>query len=135
MRSLSMMIAAAAALASCSTSSQQADYDQRGEARLTQALAGKVAGRPVDCLPTYRSGDLVRVDDNTALFRDGPNRVYRNELHGFCNGLGDDSNTLVTTSHSGRLCRGDIARVVDLPSGMTVGSCVIGDFVPYTRAG
>ena len=31
-------------------------------------------------------------------------------------------------------CGGDIAQLVDLSSGMTVGSCVWGDFVPYTEA-
>ena len=68
------------------------------------------------------------------LFRDGPRRVYRNELLGNCSGVGDQNYALVTNSYSGRLCRGDIAKVVDLQSGMMVGSCAIGDFVPYTTA-
>ena len=31
------------------------------------------------------------------------------------------------------MCSGDIATVADLRTGMTVGSCTLGDFVPYTR--
>jgi hypothetical protein len=33
------------------------------------------------------------------------------------------------------MCRGDISRVADVRTGMTVGSCAIGDFIPYTPAG
>jgi hypothetical protein len=76
---------------------------------------------------------MVRIDDDTVLFRDGANRIYRNELRGSCNGLGSDSYALVTNSiGGGQLCRGDIARVVNVSSGMAVGSCVIGEFVPYS---
>jgi hypothetical protein len=46
--------------------------------------------------------------------------------------LGAGHYALVTRQFSGSLCRGDIATVADLSSGMTVGSCVMGDFVPYT---
>jgi hypothetical protein len=31
------------------------------------------------------------------------------------------------------LCSGDIAQVVETGSGMIVGSCVIGEFQPYSR--
>ena len=33
------------------------------------------------------------------------------------------------------LCRGEIAQVIDTSQGFTVGSCSIGDFVPYTGRG
>ncbi|MEO6359875.1 MAG: DUF6491 family protein [Sphingomicrobium sp.] len=134
MRRMSLLIAVVA-LGSCSTTPQEASYDARGEARLQQALAGKVAGKAMDCLPTYRSADMIRVDDDTLLFRDGANRVYRNELNGSCSGIGSSNYALVTNSFggSGRICRGDIAKVVDLAAGFTVGSCVIGEFVPYSK--
>jgi hypothetical protein len=34
---------------------------------------------------------------------------------------------------SAQLCRGDIAQIVDPLNRITVGSCVFGDFTPYTR--
>jgi len=133
MRSL-LTLGCLAVLGACSTAPQHQSREAEAETRLQQALAGKVAGRPVDCLPTFRTGDVVRIDDDTVLFRDGANRVYRNDLNGSCNGLGSPNYTLVTNSFgsAGQLCRGDIARMVDVSSGIPVGSCVVGKFVPYT---
>ncbi len=105
----------------------------RAENELHQALAGKVAGRPVDCLPTYRSSDMQVIDDNTILFRDG-RRTYVQAPRGGCAPLGSGHYTLVTHSFGGMgLCRGDIARVVDLQNGFTVGSCSFDEFVPFER--
>ena len=39
---------------------------------------------------------------------------------------------LVTRTSGTGLCSGDIARVVDVSNGITVGSCALGEFVPYT---
>lgn len=134
MRTMPLLIIAAT-LAGCSTAPQAPVYNARAEAELQRALAGKVAGQPVSCLPSFRKHDMIRVDDDTILFRDGARRVYRNELMGSCNGLGSHAYALVTNTvgGSGRLCRGDIAQVVDISNGTTVGSCALGDFVPYTR--
>lgn len=99
--------------------------------KLAKELAGLLPGKPEACLPHYRSQDMVTIDDNTLLFRDGRNRVYRNNLLGSCHiGPGD---ALVTRSFGSSLCRGDIAQVADVRNNITVGSCVLGDFVPYTR--
>ena len=134
MRSLLLIVVAA--LGACSTAADQARYEAKNEAKLQQLLAGRVAGKAQTCLPMLRSHDMVRIDDNTLLFRDGARRIYRSELNGGCYGLGSPSYALVTGTVGGagsQLCRGDIARTVDLSTGTTVGSCVIGDFVPYTR--
>ena len=101
---------------------------------MTKALAGKVAGQPVDCLPTYRTNDMSIIDDNTILFRDGRNLVYRNDPPGGCSPMSRSGYTLLTRSSSSQTCRGDIVRVVDLTSHITVGSCSLGDFIPYRAA-
>ncbi len=134
MRNL-LLISAAAAIASCSTTpAEQASQAAEAESKLQKHLAGMVPGKARDCLPTFRTSDMIRIDEDTVLFRDGSRRIYRNEINGSCNGLGSPNYTLVTTSFgsSGQLCRGDIARMVDMSSGIPVGSCVIGAFVPYT---
>lgn len=134
----SLLLIASAALVGCSTAPNQvAHHDARSEAKLQQHLAGKVAGKAQDCLPTFRTQDLIRVDDDTVLFRDGPNRLYRNEINGSCAGLGSQNYALVTKSFggTGRLCRGDIARMIDTSTGVVVGGCALGEFVPYTRPG
>ncbi len=133
MRAMSLLIVSAS-LAACTTAPQPVTRSAKAEAHLQKILAGKVAGPSVTCLPSYRSNDMVVIDDNTILFRDGSRRVYRNDLvGGGCTRIGSGFYALVTRTFGGfGLCRGDIARVMDVQNGITVGTCVIGDFVPYT---
>jgi len=129
-----LLILAAATLGACTTAPQPEMRSAKAEAHLQKLLAGKVAGQPLSCLPSHRSNDMVVIDDNTILFRDG-NRVYRNDLiGGGCSQIGKGHYALVTRTSGGfGLCRGDIGEVRDLTAGISVGSCVFGDFVPYTR--
>ena len=129
-----MIAAAATSLMACETvdnqpqqrtASQQRSYDK--------LLAGKVPGKAESCLPLQRSNDMVVVDDDTILYRDG-RTTYVNKPLGGCNNLGNGSYALVTHSQGSQLCRGDIAQVRDLTAGITVGSCALGDFVPYRPA-
>ena len=131
MRAIPLLLTAAA-MAGCATAPQSAQRSAEAQAELQQLLAGRVAGPAMTCLPSYRSGQMVVIDDNTLAFRDG-SRVYVNNLRGACSGLGSGFYTLVTRSFGGGLCRGDIADVADPSTGMVYGSCVIGDFVPYAR--
>ena len=128
------LILAATSLAGCTASmAGPQPRNLRAENELHRALAGKVAGRPVDCLQTYRSNDMQVIDDNTILFHDG-RRTYVQAPRGGCAPLGSGHYTLVTHSFGGNgLCRGDIARVVDLQNGFTVGSCSLDEFVPFDR--
>ena len=120
-------------LAACSTAPQPV-RSAKAEQRYQELLAGKVAGTPQSCLPSYRSNDMVVIDDNTVLFREGSNRTWVNRLQSGCSNLGSGHYALVTRTYGGAgLCRGDIAQVADVQNGITVGSCVLGDFVPYTR--
>ena len=128
MRSIPVLLAAAA-VAGCSTAPEPG-RNAEAEATLNRTLAGRVAGPPMTCLPPYGRQEMITVDQNTILFRSG-STVYRNDLRsGGCANLGG-SYSLVTRSSSGRLCSGDIAQVADIRNGITVGSCVLGDFVPY----
>ena len=132
MRTLAIL-SMASALAACSTGPQPMAPNAEAEAKLQSLLAGKVAGQPVDCLPHWRTDRMVIIDDNTLLFEDGKT-VYRNELLGECSNLSTGFYTLLTKSHGGTgLCRGEIAQVVDTRTGITVGSCAIGEFVPFSR--
>lgn len=127
------ILAGAGTLASCATVGAPEVRSARAQAELSRWLDGRVAGRPQSCLPTYRSQDMVVIDENTLLFRDGANRVWRTELQGPCSGLGRPGTALLTRQFGGTgLCRGEIAQVIDTSAGFTVGSCSIGDFVPYT---
>ena len=130
------ILAAAAALSSCTMSVAPPDGQLASQRELQQLLYGKVAQRPISCLPHYLSNDMRVIDDETIAFRSGRNRVYVAHMEGSCNGLAQGHNALVTKQYgNAELCRGDIARVVDTMNGFTVGSCVFGDFTPYVRPG
>ena len=137
MRSLPLLLAAAAVLGSCATASPEelAAAAARDQSKLAALTAGKVSGAPMSCLPSYRSNDMIVVNENVVAFRDGQKRVYINNMQGGCLGLGAGRNALVTQTTGSSLCRGDIAQVLDTASRMNIGSCVFGDFVPYTRVG
>lgn len=106
------------------------------QARLVALTAGKVPGAPASCLPSFRSDDMIVIDDHTIAFRDNARRVYINTMRGGgCSGIDGGRNALVTRTPTGRLCSGDIAQVLDTGSRIIMGSCVFGDFVPYTTPG
>ncbi|MEP7315585.1 MAG: hypothetical protein ABI667_02725 [Sphingomicrobium sp.] len=127
---LLMIPIAATMVAACQTATEQPTRTASQQQSYDRALAGKTAGKAEKCLPTYRSNDMSVIDDHTILFRDG-RTTYVNSTLGNCSGLGDSGHALVTRNVGPQLCRGDIATVVDTSTGMTVGSCSMGDFVPY----
>jgi hypothetical protein len=136
MRLISVLMAGAV-LASCTSGPQPPPHRTvQKEQEFQQLLGGKVAGAPISCLPHYQSGDMRIIDDQTIVFRDGNRRSFLAHMQGGCNNLGQGNYALVTKQYGNAdLCRGDIARVVDVLNGFTVGSCVFGDFVPYVRQG
>lgn len=103
-------------------------------ARLAEALAGRVAGAPVDCV-SQRDLRGNRSAGEGAIIFDGPgDLIYVNRPPGGCPTL-DSGRFLVTSTPSGRLCRGDIVTVADSSGGgQQYGSCGLGDFTPYRRA-
>lgn len=127
------LILCGAILAGCTTAPPPASRSAEAQAEFHRLTAGKVPGQPLSCLPSYRADNMVRIDNSTVAFREG-GRVYVNHLIGACSGLKSGFYALVTRSSGTGLCRGDIAHVQDVSTGAIVGSCAIGDFVPYTTA-
>ena len=83
-------------------------------------------------MPQRGANQMIVIDDNTILFRQSSNLVYRAEMQGGCSRLGSGAYALKTNRFgSSSLCRGEIAELVDLQNGFSVGSCSFGDFVPY----
>ncbi|HXH53981.1 MAG TPA: hypothetical protein VNH53_11230 [Sphingomicrobium sp.] len=132
MRYLSL-VPIAPLLASCAMAVEPPARSERAEAQLQSMIAGKVAGQPVSCLPSHQSGGMVAIDDHTIVFGSGSKRVYVNNTRGGCSNLKSGHYALVTRSIGGMgPCSGDIAQVADVSTGVVVGSCALGDFVPYT---
>lgn len=131
---MAALLAVIAAASACAASAVTELRTARAQSELARALAGKVAGPPIKCLPSHRTRDMTIIDDNTILFRDGRNRVYRNDPPGGCSPMGGAGYTLVTRSITGEMCRGDFVQVVDLTSRITAGACSLGEFIPYETA-
>lgn len=134
MRAIPLLLTAAA-LAGCMTQPPAPDQSAEAQAKFQQLIAGKVAGPAMACLPpSLRSRNLVVIDGRTIAYEDG-SRTYVNHLRGECDNLQSGFNTLVVRSSGSGTCNGDIAQVADARTGMTFGSCALGEFVLYTRAG
>ena len=126
-------LSAAAMLASCSTTPVQEVRSPRAQKELADALAGRVPGKPVSCVPNYRASNMQIIDDWTILFKDG-RTVYVQNPRGGCPGIASHRNVLVTRLFaSNQLCSGDISGLVAPSSGIGGGACVFSDFVPYTK--
>ena len=125
-------VLAVSGLAACAGQEMAPDRDPRGEMRLAQALAGKVAGPPVSCLPHFRNNQMEVIDRDTILFRDG-RTSYVQHTNGYCYPNGSRNGfTLVTQQYgNAALCRGDIGQVFDTTSQTFRGGCSFNDFIPY----
>lgn len=140
MRHKKIAICATAALLTLGGCTAAADSEpprltEKQAARLDKAIEGKVAGQPVSCAGRIGSSDRLEViSDGVLLYRANRNLVYVNRLSGECNGI-SRGDTLVLKPTLSQYCSGDIARSVDLNIGMTVGSCALGEFVPYRTPG
>lgn len=126
-------ISGMAVVSSCSTAPSRMTRTAEAQAELDKALAGRVAGTPVNCLPSYRASDMQIIDDWTILFKDG-STIYLQNPRGGCPGIGNRRNILVTRLHgTTQLCSGDINHLVDPVSGIGGGACVFSQFVPYAK--
>ncbi len=104
----------------------------RDEANIARMLAGKTAEAPRDCLTPYEANSSS-VHDGLVLFRVNSKLVYRNDMRG-CGSLLREDDILQTNLYgTARLCRGDIAQVIDRASHFPKGACAFGEFVPYRR--
>ena len=123
MRSLLIPIAASALLGSASPAAPHKDA-------LADVLAGRVAGKPVECVDTSRLNGPQIIDDKTLIYRESGRRIWRNDLIGPCPGL-SPMDTLITDIYGSQLCRNDHFRALS-PGGRIPGAyCRLGNFTPY----
>jgi hypothetical protein len=104
------------------------------EAALAEALAGRVAGEPQDCISAAELAGDQTFGRGVILFRSRSNDVvYVNRPPGGCTGL-DFGRAIKVQAPSTRLCRGDLITVFDPLTGTQYGSCGLGEFTPYRSA-
>ena len=127
-----ILTGAALAIAGCTGGAEHEIRTDRS-AQLAQLLEGREAGAPVSCVNLRDLRGNRSAGD--AIVFDGPGgTLYVNRPAGGCPNL-DFGRTLVVRSSTGRLCAGDIARVVDPVSRTEHGSCGLAEFTPWRRAG
>lgn len=136
MRRISLLIAGTI-IASCTTAPPPPSADLRspsGQRAFDTLIAGKVAGAPMNCLPTYHRNDMSIIDGHSVAFRSGTRTAYLVQFTPGCELLDAGHYTLLSRQFGGsQLCRGDIQQVVDIMNRMTVGSCTVANIVPYSR--
>jgi hypothetical protein len=94
-------------------------------------LAGRVAGPPQRCVALNRIDGLRQSENDSHTLVYGSGRtVWANHL-GQCSFRRED--ILVTELTTSQLCGGDIVRSIDRYSRIPGPSCVLADFIPYTR--
>ena len=98
----------------------------------SELLAGRVAGPPQRCLP-IRPTENLRIDENdrSLLVYGSGHTVWATRLPQGCSFAAGDIPVFHPIGSSN--CSGDIVQSVDRLSGIPGPSCVLGDFVPYTR--
>ena len=103
----------------------------RGEAELAKMLAGRVAGKPVDCIPQHAIESSEVLEGTAIVYRDG-NRLYVNRPASGAESL-DSDDILLTDTHTPELCSVDVVRLIDRTSHFERGFVGLGKFVPYVR--
>jgi hypothetical protein len=97
---------------------------------LAKALAGRVAGQPVNCIDTQRADGPQIIDDHTILYRESGRRLWRNDLPNACPSL-RPMTTIVMRVYGGQTCRNDTFRTIDAGSSIPSPLCRLGSFTPY----
>ena len=128
MRKIALLALTAAAL--LAAPALQARERLTGEQQLAKLLEGRVAEKPVSCIPLYRTSDS-RIIDKTAIVYDQGSVIYVNRPR-YPQSL-DSDDVMVTVLHSNELCRLDTVRMHDRSQFFFTGFVGLEDFVPYRR--
>lgn len=101
-----------------------------GEQQLAKKLEGRVAGKPVSCIPLHDT-ETMEVIDKTAIVFGWGNTLYVNRPRNAADL--DSDNVLVHKSSVGEWCNVDIVTAHTRPEMWFHGTVSLGEFVPYTK--
>lgn len=132
---LALMLAAPAAHSGTMSGTMEVQISEKEQAEFDKLIKDRTAGEPVSCISRADQNRLTIIGDKYLVYRrsSNPETIYVNEPYGGCRNA--ERNTLVTRKSTSQLCRGEIAQIRDMTSGMFVGSCGFSSFVPYTKTG
>jgi len=130
MNRISMSLLGVSLLAALAVPAAAAPRD--GEADLAKAIAGRTAGKPVDCIQ-LRNIRSSRIIDRTAIVYEMNNgTIYVNRPRSGAESL-DWTDVLVTETFTSQLCSIDVVKLYDTGIRMTTGWVGLDAFVPYTK--
>lgn len=125
MRAL-MLIAAAGLVAGCSQRPLPPGV------ATADVLAGRIAGPPQTCIPTYSAENIHALDRQTLAYGYG-RTIYVNRLLGPCPAIENANTIIVQASTGNEYCRGDRVRGRE-PGALIAGpACNLQDWVPYRQ--
>jgi len=130
MRTLSFCLAAVL-LGSAPSVLARASLQERGEAELATQLAGRVQGKPVDCVPLGRIEGQTIVDGTAIVYRGMGRTIWVNRPRG-AEMLREDD-VPVQFVYGSELCSLDQVKLLDRSTRMERGFIGLGQFVPYTK--
>jgi len=126
-------VAASIAVAACLALAPAADAKPKltGEAKLAKMLEGRVAGKPVSCIPLNQTNNTTVIDKTAIVYQVG-RTLYVNRPTN-ADQL-DDDDILVTKTSLSQLCNVDTIQLRDrsVPY-MWRGFVGLRDFVPYRK--
>lgn len=102
-----------------------------GEQQLAKAIAGRVAGEPVDCISLSDSRDQRIIDRTAIVYGTGATIYVNRPANARDLNRGD---ILVSNVVGNQYCRLDIIRTVDQATRVPTGFLSLRKFVPYRRA-
>lgn len=130
MRNFLPFIAAAAVTLTAPAAGAASRYD--ADAELQKALAGRVAGKPINCIPLSSVTGNTIVTGRAIIYRIG-SRLYVNQPRGDGAKRLNRDDVLVTRTVGTDLCRLDVVQLLDRTSRIPRSFVSLGQFVPYTK--
>ena len=100
--------------------------------QLDKALAGRVAGKPVDCINPHTYSNTQIIDRTAIIYGSGRTIYLQQPDHP--QSLRDDDVLVTDLRGSGQLCSIDIVKLHDRNGGWYRGFVGLNKFVPYIRA-
>lgn len=98
---------------------------------LDKMLAGRVAGKPVNCIDP-RTNSETRIIDKTAIVYGSGRTIYVQRPNG-ASWLTGDPILVTVLRGTGQLCRIDVVQLHDRSGGWNRGWVGLNEFVPYTK--
>jgi hypothetical protein len=131
MRALPLGLATLIAIMAAAPVVARQSTQERGEAELAKQVAGRVPGKPVQCISLSSSDGSTIIDGTAIVYRGLGGKLYVNRPRG-AEMLREDD-IPVQYVYGSQLCRMDRIKLLDRSTRMERGFASLGDFVPYTK--